>query len=65
MTNDSTDKSAAGKSATPIQLLCTVLITGTQIGKLKLSKGHRLKIDADKARALNNLTPPAVSIDGV
>ena len=63
MTEPTSDTPA--KEAKPVLLKCTVLISGTVIGKLKLAKGHKCHIEADKARALNNLTPPAVSIDGV
>ncbi|MCW1884017.1 hypothetical protein OKA04_04705 [Luteolibacter flavescens] len=64
-TESDDDNPPAATPASDVQLLCTVLISGTQVGKLRLAKGHRLKLPAEKARALNNLNPPAVSIDGV
>ena len=52
-------------SAPPTLLKCTVLITGTVIGKLQVAKGHKCQIEAGKAKALASLNPPAVRIDGV
>jgi hypothetical protein len=65
MTDQSSDKTDALPPAKPVQLRCTVLITGTLVGKLKLSKGHKIALPADKAKALASLNPPAVKIDGV
>ncbi|MCW1885631.1 hypothetical protein OKA04_12905 [Luteolibacter flavescens] len=49
----------------PALLRCTVLITGTLIGRLQVAKGHRCQLPAEQAKVLASLTPPAVRIDGV
>ncbi|RYD83979.1 MAG: hypothetical protein EOP84_06795 [Verrucomicrobiaceae bacterium] len=49
----------------PVRLRCTVLITGTVIGRLKVAKGHRCQLLEAQAKALASLNPPAVRIDGI
>ena len=61
--NDSTN--TPKKPAEAVQLKCTVLVTGTVIGRLKAAKGHRCQLPEVQAKALASLNPPAVRIDGV
>lgn len=44
---------------------CTVLVSGTTIGKAKLAAGHKLHLPKSKAEALAGLTPPLVKITGI
>ena len=52
-------------TAEPVRLKCTVLVTGTVIGRLKVAKGHRCQLPDAQAKALASLNPPAVRIDGI
>ena len=52
-------------TAEAVRLKCTVLITGTVIGRLKVGAGHRCQLPEAQAKALASLNPPAVRIDGV
>lgn len=49
----------------PVLLECTVLVTGTKIGKLRTGKGHKCRLPKDKAEALESLKQPRVRIEGV
>lgn len=42
---------------------CTVLVTGTTYGSMKLAKGRKLTIPADEAKALEELKK--VTITGI
>ena len=61
--NESSD--TPRKPAEAVLMKCTVLVTGTVIGRLKAAKGHRCQLPEAQAKALASLNPPAVRIDGV
>jgi hypothetical protein len=65
MNNPSDTPKNPEAAAEPVRLKCTVLITGTVIGRLKVANGHRCQLPGAQAKALASLNPPAVRIDGV
>ncbi len=46
------------------KLKCTVLVSGTEIGRLKVAKGHKCVLPVETARALAELKPARVRITG-
>lgn len=63
MKDTPTPPKAEGKP--PVELACTVLISGKRFGKVIRAKGSKISLPADQANALSALTPPIVRIDGI
>jgi hypothetical protein len=64
MNKDSTQTPPAADPKNPL-LACTVLVTGTEIGRAICAAGAKLKLPKSNAETLASLNPPRVRIDGI
>jgi hypothetical protein len=64
MNENTTPKPPAADPKNPL-LACTVLVTGTEIGRAICAAGAKIKLTKSNAETLASLNPPRVRIDGI